>query len=46
MATKKYPNVPMDEVGDMVQNEIDAGATAVHVTANADGRTCTVTVTK
>ncbi len=44
MAVQKFTDVPKDEVGTMVQNYIDAGATRVTVTPNDDGDTCTVTV--
>jgi len=44
MAVQKYPDVPNDEVGTMVQNYIDAGATKVTVTPNGDGKTCTLVV--
>lgn len=44
MAKKTYNDVPKDEVGEFVQNHIDAGASKITVTANPDGETCTVTV--
>jgi hypothetical protein len=46
MAQDKYPDVPNDEVGAMVQSFVDAGATKVTVTPNADGKTCTVVIKK
>lgn len=44
MPTQTYPDVPKDEVGEMVQTQIDAGAKRVTVTPNANGTTCTVVV--
>jgi hypothetical protein len=44
MPLETYNNVPNDEVGTMVQNQIDAGAKKVTVTPNNDGTTCTVVV--
>jgi len=44
MPVQTYPDVPNDQVGTMVQNYIDDGATKVTVTPNPDGTTCTVVV--
>ena len=44
MAVETFPDVPNDDVGTTVQNQIDAGAKKVTVTPNADGETCTVVV--
>ena len=46
MQKQTYPDVPTDEVGDMVQNQIDAGAKKVTVALNDDGTTCTVVIVK
>lgn len=40
----RHENIPSAEVGAFVQRCIDAGATIVVVTRNADGRSCTVSV--
>jgi hypothetical protein len=46
MAVEKYPDVPNDEVGAIVQSYIDAGVAKVTVSPNADGTTSTVVVKK
>ena len=46
MAKQTYPDVPKDEVGTAVQDQIDAGAKKVTVTPNDDKTTCTVVVVK
>ena len=44
MPKQSFKDVPKDEVGQLVQTYIDAGAKKVTVAPNADGETCTVTV--
>lgn len=44
MKVQTYPDVPNDEVGEMVQRYVDAGAKRVTVTPNDDGATCTVVI--
>ena len=44
MPPDTYPEVPKDDVGNEVQDYIDAGAKKVIVTPNPDGTTCTMVV--
>ena len=44
MPKQVFDDVPKDEVGEFVQNQVDAGTKKVIVVPNNDGETCTVTV--
>ena len=46
MPVQKFPDVSKDDVGQMVQTYVDADSQRVVVTANDDGKTYTVSVTK
>ncbi len=40
----RHENIPLADVGVIVQHCLDAGATIIVITRNADGQTCTVSV--
>jgi hypothetical protein len=44
MPVQTYPDVPKDDVGEMVQEYVDAGAKKVTITPNDDDETLTIVV--